>query len=1527
MIVKLPKYYFLLLFLAGTLRASAQGRDSTLSAPGFISNRGQWLNGSEFLSSFHGTEVYFERNAFQYFFQNPGDRARFFDHKTNPHLLKPYVVRRHAVRMTFENASGNTVLSGRQPHLFHLNFIQGNDPARWKSHVPVYRNIFYEGLYAGIDMGVFQGNGNGLKYEFYVAAGADPSRISMSYEGAEKLYLRNGNLHVRTSVNSWVESQPYAYQRINGMIREVPCRYVVSGNTVSFELGVYSPTDVLVIDPVLVFSTYSGSSSDNFGHTATYDNNGNLYTAGIVESPSSFPSGKYPVTAGAFQTTFGGGRGSWPQAGFPCDIGISKYNNDGSQLMYATYFGGNRNDYPISLVVDNHEQLILLGATLSADFPVTPHAHDTSKSDSFDVVVARFTAGGNALVGSSYFGSTGIDGLNIADTLRMNYSDEFRGEVLVTNRSEVVFVSSTTSTGLATAGSLQPAIGGRQDGIIVKMDSALTRVIRCSYLGKNAHDALYSLDIDRFGHFVVAGGTQSTNFSPSPGAAWANYKGGISEGFVARVDSSLSNMLSMRYWGSPGYDQVHFVKLDPQEYVVVFGQTYDSVGVTQGTYSNNRGTLFVTRFTPNLWDVTWSTQLGSGLTRNALSPSAFMVDVCGNVYGSVWGGRTNLSSRYSFLHPNQFASSTSSLPVTPNAIQSSTDGSDFWLFCLKPDADSLSFATFFGEPGGEDHVDGGTSRFDKRGIVYQSVCASCGSGLAGTFPTTPQSYSPTNPSLRCSNASFKIDFRQDNVVTADFAVSPRNGCTDSVFTFSNRSHNGTLFYWYLNGTLIDSAINPAPGYGITQTISVSGTYSMKLLVIDTARCNLKDSITKTFTVLPSSHAAFSITKDTCSPLLFFRNESTFANNESGPFTWYFGDGNTSTSLNPVHRYASNGTYTVRLITSEGGQCADTAMKVIVYDTLQYELKADFAARDTLRCEPTLLRMTNSGRNGTSFKWYVNGVLVSTSSSGFDSIAQKGNYRVRLVVYDSTTCTRSDSVERMFYVVPPTYADFDWTIDSCRLGVQFGNRSIIAPGDTASYHWDFGDGTFSADSAPYHDYPDTGTYTVTLRANRDFPCSEVMVKEVRVVPGTSVLKAVFTLEPPVLCEPDTFTATDKSYNAEKIYWYIAGILKDSSPVFRDVISYPGTTELMLVASNDNTCRSHDTARMFLPSFTASDAAFSVKRDSCSPALLLNNLSSTAGQGPLTYQWFFGDGNATTDENPRHEYTNDGTYTIMLITNPGTPCSDTATQEVVYKRDQHLLEAGFLLDDTLACTPAIIRAARTGVNGKHFYWFLNDTPAGSDSLFTDTLQAAGSYSLKLVAIDSSSCLLADTFEKRINVSLFTRAAFSIERDSCSLDVQFVNLSEDNGNTFTWYFGDGDSSSLRNPGHRYRETGTYTIRLVYGAGTHCADTAGHTHYIDGDSSQEVIIPNVFTPNGDGLNDCFRVTGVSEKCDEFRIIVYNRWGLEVYRDTNGQNCWNGKDQHGSDLPQGVYYYIMLINKRDGYKLNDRGTITLIRE
>ena len=237
----------------------------------------------------------------------------------------------------------------------------------------------YNNIYPGVSVKVFSDMSN-VRYDFTVDPHTSLSQIKLRYQGQNSLSLENGQLIIHTEIGDIAQAKPVAYQEINGIKVSVDCQFVLDNDVLGFKVkGDYDASLPLIIDPTLVFATYTGSTADNWGMSATYDPVGNGYTSGIC-----FNIG-YPITPGAFQMTFqGGGTGGgnhWPgidSTGF--DIVVSKFNPTGSNLLYSTYLGGNDNEEPQSIIVDNQDNLVVMGRSYSTNFPTTAGAYSRTNS-------------------------------------------------------------------------------------------------------------------------------------------------------------------------------------------------------------------------------------------------------------------------------------------------------------------------------------------------------------------------------------------------------------------------------------------------------------------------------------------------------------------------------------------------------------------------------------------------------------------------------------------------------------------------------------------------------------------------------------------------------------------------------------------------------------------------------------------------------------------------------------------------------------------------------------------------------------------------------------------------------------------------------------------------------------------------------------------------------------------------------------------------------------------------------------------
>ncbi|MFO8053543.1 MAG: gliding motility-associated C-terminal domain-containing protein [Bacteroidales bacterium] len=798
----------------------------------FEENKGQWGEAPIYRSSFHGGYAYFESGQVKYVVKDMEAVSNLLGFKMkSPEYRKKNTpepdIPHHAYTVNYEGSNKDAEVVSRRKTDDYVNYYLGNDPSHWASNVRKFREIEYLGLYDGINLRYEQLE-SFMKYTFTIEPGADPAQIVKNYKHVDRLRLKDGQLMVKTSVQDIIENMPYAYQVTGDDTVEVACEFELEDKNVSYTFPEgYDSSATLYIDPTLVFSTYTGSTSDNWGYTATYDSEGNAFGGGV-----SFGSG-YPTTTGAYSEDYGGGG---------VDIVITKFDTTGSNLIYSTYIGGSGVEVPHSLICNSFDELILLGTTSSPDYPTTEFVFDTTfaggssflltdvidYANGSDIVVSRLAEDGTALEASTYVGGSDNDGLNISSSLSYNYADEVRGEVMVDENDMIYVASSTHSQDFPMGGkSFQNKPQGGQDGIVFKMTMYLDGLLWAGYMGGSGDDAVYNINVSEDFSVYVAGGTTSQDLPVTPNAHQTNYNGGQADGFVAEIDNSGTQLVACTYYGTDEYDQIYFIDQDLDGGIYLLGQTgHDGTNyIYNAPWSQVGGGQFVSQINGVLETITFSTAFGNPNNSGPdISPTTFMVDYCGSLYIAGWGGQLNGFG------------GTSGLPVTSNAFQTTTDDNDYYFMVLDKDAQDLQYATFFGgDQSSGEHVDGGTSRFSKKGAIYQAICSGCGG--YSDMPTTPGAWSSTNNSSNCNLAVVKFDFDVKAVI-ADFE-RPKSGCVPYTITFENRSYSSgtkTHYLWDFGDGDTSMAYNP------THTYTQKGTYEITLVVVDSTTCNIADSI-------------------------------------------------------------------------------------------------------------------------------------------------------------------------------------------------------------------------------------------------------------------------------------------------------------------------------------------------------------------------------------------------------------------------------------------------------------------------------------------------------------------------------------------------------------------------------------------------------------------------------------------------------------------------------------------------------------
>jgi hypothetical protein len=973
----------------------------------FVENKRQWPSQFLFGAELNNNRVYLSHDRLFFLQLTQSTDGTKSDPKLQTASSEAgHLHRSHTAYATFDISFTGAKIPrlksvGIQPTLF--NYYQGNDSAQWARGARSFDGVLYEALYNGIDLMVYSQDGL-LKSDWLVSPCADPSQVLLQYNGVDDLAVRDGNLHVTARLGDVIEEKPFAYQYVGGKKRQVACEYVVDGRSVSFRFpDGYDTNYELVIDPIMIFSSYSGSTADNWGNTATPDANGNLYSGGMVFG--ALNAGNFPVTAGAYQTIHHGG--TW-------DVGILKYDSIGANLLYVTYLGGSGVETPQSLVVNNRGELLVLGATSSGDFPGT--AAGTFKGgqtveplngvtyvNGTDIFIAKLSEDGTSLLAATYLGGHQNDGINfvsgsinsangkVESPLARNYGDQLRGDITIDDDDNIFIASSTLSIDfpLVNTDPLAAHHGGTHDAVIAKLTPNLSTLLWSRLIGGNATDVAYSIKVEDNGRLYAAGGTNSVSI-PGMNGYRSSAPGNI-DGWIMEISPDGSAIQNGTFIGTSSYDQVYFIDISTTGDVLTYGQTSGNYPIAPASlpFKQPGGKQFLHKLSGDLKTSVFSTTFGSGRPGPDISPTAFLVNECDNIYMAGWGGQIN-SPDFFGIPTNYVGGNTFNLPVTPDAYQpNSVAGNDFYMIVLTGDVE-LVYATYLGGTTSLTHVDGGTSRFDKRGIVYHAVCAGCRGNSDFPAVNVP-AQRQTNKSTNCNNAAFKFDLsslkariRTNNAQLS--AAGLTNVCLPNPIVFENRSIGGERYEWDLgDGT----RINKLKKDTIRHHYKEPGTYVVKLIAIDVSTCIGIDSTEMVVTVT-RSNMTVGIDKTIChgasTRLEAFGAADYKWTALQSPFV--------SSEQSPLISPEASDTYFVTM-TDPGGCQLTASVDVTVIEGLDLR----FEAETLYDCgeRPTLHLINNSelGEDEEAYFSFGDGTFGS-SSEETHQYQQDGLYHVTLI---------------------------------------------------------------------------------------------------------------------------------------------------------------------------------------------------------------------------------------------------------------------------------------------------------------------------------------------------------------------------------------------------------------------------------------------------------------------------------------------------------------------------------------------------
>ena len=736
----------------------------------FEVNRGQTDKRVKFLSRGNGYSLFLTSSGAVLTLRTPGAATDRFARTASPDKkpaqpANPGIAA--VIRMELPGASRRAVVTGDGQLPGNANYLIGNDPSKWRTNISTYARVCYTGIYPGIDL-VYYGNQRRLEYDFVVAPHADPDRIRLQFAGADRLRITaGGDLALSAEGGEIVFHKPVVYQQRDGRRQPVSGAFALLANrSVGFKVGSYDHSQPLVVDPVLVYSTYLGGMNlaGDQANAIVVDKEGNAYLTGSTGSKD------FPLSKGAFQKV--------NRSKFGVTAFVTKLNAAGTALIYSTYLGGTQQDVAYALAVDQFGNAHVGGFASSPDFPVTKGAFQTKNRGwngygGFNAFVSELNATGTALVHSTYLGGSGTDRVN-------GLAIDSLGNTYVTGGTSSPDFPITKGAFQKT--NYAVAINQSTNAFVTKLNPTLSGLIYSTFLGGSGYilsgDAATALALDSEGNAYVAGYTNSTDFPVTKGAYQTKNRSkgfnfGKTNGFITKLNAAGSALIYSTYLGgSSGNfsgDAANALAVDKFGSVYVTGVTAsDDFPVTTGAFQTvNKGfsignwTGFITKLNPAGSALVYSTYLGGG--------------------GGVGGGDTGSGIVVDAEGNATVAGQTSStdFPITKGALQTTDKAPTNTAFVSRLNATGkgLLYSTFLGGTGDESAY---AITADALGYVYVT-----GETNSKDFPVTKGAFQTTNHAADTNDPNLfvtKMNLAAPTTTSLSSSVNP--GAANALITFT-----------------------------------------------------------------------------------------------------------------------------------------------------------------------------------------------------------------------------------------------------------------------------------------------------------------------------------------------------------------------------------------------------------------------------------------------------------------------------------------------------------------------------------------------------------------------------------------------------------------------------------------------------------------------------------------------------------------------------------------------------------------------
>jgi PKD repeat protein len=1393
------RYLFLAFSLLTASFLFAQSNKNISSNIYFLENKGQVLNSNGsantnvlFTTQKQGVKMALTKTGITYQWQkNIGLPAA--NGKGTP--FEPKVATPNAQVQTYRmdveliGANPNALIEKHNPAPDFVNYYTVNNP-NGISHVQHYQKVVYKNIYNGIDW-VWYFNSNGIKYDFVVHPGADYKQIRLKVVGATKLaLLENGGLALTSPMGQIEEDAPASF--VNG--EPVGSSFANTNGVISFNVAPYNKKAALIIDPTLSWSTYYGSTEEDYVFDMAVDKAGNTFLVGSTYG-----------TAGISDSA-----GVQKQKGAQKDGFLVKFDAEGNRA-WATYYGTKYDDQLLSVTTDDSLNVIVCGNTQLGDSLATTGSYQFTTGGYYDAILVKFNTAG-LRTWATYYGG----------------SDYEEATAITCDNFGNIYMAGTTysSDKIAYNGFINTFCSNITSAFLVKFNPSGARDWSTYYCGTGGNTEATSVAVDKASNVYLAGNTKAqTNIGYN--GLNTSYGGGNSDAYLAKFTTNGSRIWGT-YYGGAKNDYGYGVAVDAATNVYLTGYTNSTQNIAYNGYKNNLSdtddvylvkldsagvrlwaTYYGGKESDRAYDICINKDTNVFIAGTTYSDTDIAVGGYQNTYGWIADGFFTMFNKNGVLQWGSYYGENDN----DNCVAIATQGDGILYIAGTTESHGMGNYGYLDYRAGK--VDGFLAQFFFKGLPYSPFITgfkSCDTGqlmliarkprglfsvawytdsvggapfyakdtLLMSFTQTDTLWVSTTYNSTTTSKRFPVVARVTKRPQARFAVN------DSVMCFNT---NNFLFKdsstYYADPKNYEWDFDNDSTLSGTKTATLSyqkpGIYNVSLTVTDSANCS--STIIRKIYVGEEPTAGFYVNKDTqCFSGNFYEfiDTSSIAGGTGLSYTWNFGNAATPATIKDAKfAFTTPGIVNVKHIITSIYGCKDSAFTTV--NILESPI-SDFTINADTQCFATQsFIITNNSylpSNGTpTIVWDFGDSTYDSTATPMHAFVKSGTYKIRLSITDSSkTCT--SVLEKQVLLIPQPRVGFWMFNDSLCLRnnvFALNDTSSISGGKIIHYKWSFGDSSANDTTRfPQHSYKNPGSYDIKLVAEPDLGCKDSVVKTVTVMPTPH---ASFSLSAPSVCQGTKvkFTSTstaDASDPLKNYSWDFGDVQSSNLPSPEHLYLQKGTYSFNLRVFTTFGC--DDDTSLFLPVYANPVASYNAPASVCAKAPITFLSTSTISSGSIAEaRWFFGNGDTIISISPSvdYKYPAQGTfnYTLVAISNNG--CTDSATGSILILSQPSTTITG---PATVLQNVATSYTSVANANWKYNWLvengaiYANGTSQTAQILFPNT----GTAKVKLFVVETITLCQSDTVEKTVSVG-----ANGIGTINASLIKMYPNPATDN------------------------------------------------------------------------------------------------------------------------------------------------------